>query len=68
MELIQTKARMFALMVTVLAALMGAGLAGSVGLHGPPPVAVLDLDGSNPNSISNVPPKQCPRENPSKCT
>ncbi len=46
MELIKTKARMFALMVTVLAALMGAGLAGSVGLHGPPPVAALDLDGS----------------------
>ncbi|MCE2502128.1 MAG: hypothetical protein J4G13_14910 [Dehalococcoidia bacterium] len=46
MELIKTKARMFALMVTVLAALMGAGLAGSVGLHGPPPVAALDLNGS----------------------
>ena len=46
MEIIKTKARMFALIVTVLAALMGAALAGSVGVHGPPPVAAQEMDGS----------------------
>ena len=46
MESIKTKARMFALTVTVLAALMGAGLAGSVGLHGPPPVSAHSMERS----------------------
>ena len=44
MELIKTKARMFALIVTVLAALMGAGLAGSAGITGPPPVSADEMD------------------------
>ena len=46
MEHIRTKARMFALTVTVLAALMGAGLAGSVGLHWPPPVSAQGMEQS----------------------
>ena len=44
MELIKTKARVFALMVTVLAAVLGAGLAGSAGITGPPPVSAEEME------------------------
>ncbi len=43
MELIKTQARMFALTVTVLAALVGAGLAGP---HGPPPLSAQGMEQS----------------------